>query len=578
MKRLGDRPSSEWHRANGKSSKEGSNLRFVRLLCFLAFALAIGFASPASATSSAGGCQRPDSGAQATAPADLYSSGGALNVTLNYETSLDAFDRTRFCFVTPEGQESPTLHVFPGDTLNITLDNQLPSVPGGAADEMAVGPDIWNCGWPNMTAASVNLHFHGTNTRPICHGDEVIHTLVNAGDVYTYSVTFPTDEPPGLYWYHPHVHGLSDAAVQGGATGAIVVEGIENLQPEVSGLPERILLIRDQRLARGPPPDGKADASPVQVAAVPSWDLTLNYVPIEYPDYVPAVIGVNPGEKEFWRVVNSSADTIVDLVLNYDGVAQPLEIVALDGVPTGSHDGSGVGTPITKTHVLLPPAGRAEFIMTSPSTAVKTAIFKTRAIDTGPSGDSDVARPLAVLSASRSATVALPSIPKPTRGPGPRRFDGIDAAPIHARRKLHFSEKPLVATGDIGQDFYITVDGETPKSFKAANPPAIITRQGSVEEWTIENRTLEVHEFHIHQIHFQLRARDGVAVPSEERQFFDTIQVPYWSGEGPYPSITIALDFRGDITGDFVYHCHILDHEDHGMMAIIRVLPSSPPR
>ena len=75
------------------------------------------------------------------------------------------------------------------------------------------------------------MHFHGTNTRPICHSDEVIHTLVNSSQICRYSVTFPRDEPPGLYWYHPHVHGIAEAAVQGGATGLIVVEGIENLQP-----------------------------------------------------------------------------------------------------------------------------------------------------------------------------------------------------------------------------------------------------------------------------------------------------------------------------------------------------------
>ena len=53
------------------------------------------------------------------------------------------------------------------------------------------------------------------------------------------------------------------------------------------------------------------------------------------------------------------------------------------------------------------------------------------------------------------------------------------------------------------------------------------------------------------------------------------MNVPYWSGKGPYPSVTLLMDFRGPITGDFVYHCHILNHEDQGMMAIIRVLPKA---
>jgi FtsP/CotA-like multicopper oxidase with cupredoxin domain len=59
-----------------------------------------------------------------------------------------------------------------------------------------------------------------------------------------------TLEPPGLYWYHPHIHGIAEAAVLGGASGAIVVDGIQNIEPAVSGLRQRILMIRDQQGAR----------------------------------------------------------------------------------------------------------------------------------------------------------------------------------------------------------------------------------------------------------------------------------------------------------------------------------------
>jgi FtsP/CotA-like multicopper oxidase with cupredoxin domain len=95
-----------------------------------------------------------------------------------------------------------------------------------------------------------------------------------------------------------------------------------------------------------------------------------------------------------------------------------------------------------------------------------------------------------------------------------------------------------------------------------------------VEDWTIENRAMENHEFHIHQIHFLLLARNGAAVPAAEAQYYDTVQVPFWSGTAPYPSVKVRMDFRGPVVGDFVYHCHILGHEDAGMMAIIRVTPA----
>ena len=120
-------------------------------------------------------------------------------------------------------------------------------------------------------------------------------------------------------------------------------------------------------------------------------------------------------------------------------------------------------------------------------------------------------------------------------------------------------------------NFYITVDGQTPQLFDPNNPPAIVTTQGAVEDWTIENRAGENHEFHIHQIHFLVLEQNGV--PVTDGQYLDVINVPYWPGKGRYPSVKLRMDFRGPDVGDFVYHCHILGHEDSGMMAIIRVQP-----
>jgi FtsP/CotA-like multicopper oxidase with cupredoxin domain len=97
--------------------------------------------------------------------------------------------------------------------------------------------------------------------------------------------------------------------------------------------------------------------------------------------------------------------------------------------------------------------------------------------------------------------------------------------------------------------------------------------QGDVEDWIIENRSTELHAFHIHQIHFLLMKYDGV--PVDEPFLRDTINVPFWDGKSKtYPSVTLRMDFRNpDILGTFVYHCHLLEHEDGGMMGVIQVLP-----
>ena len=106
------------------------------------------------------------------------------------------------------------------------------------------------------------------------------------------------------------------------------------------------------------------------------------------------------------------------------------------------------------------------------------------------------------------------------------------------------------------------------------DPPAIVTTTGSVEDWTVENRAGEAHAFHIHQIHFLVMAINGV--PVQNPYLADTITIPNWSGSGPYPNVTLRMDFRDpDIAGTFVYHCHILDHEDGGMMSKIQVNPAN---
>jgi len=537
----------------------------------LLFALLLALLAPAQALADdAGPCPRPEPGSVVKPPPDLRSENGTLHVHFSYFTAVDDRGRTRFCFITDSGRQSPTLHVDPGDKIVMTLTNMVPPVPG-AGETVADSGSV--CGNATMTPTSVNVHFHGTNTSPACHSDETIFTLINSGESFDYVVKIPDDEPPGLYWYHPHVHGTSSAAIDGGASGVIVVEGIENIQPAVAGLPQRVLVLRDQPLA-----DDIPVITGTHPVVTPFWDASINYVPIVYPIDKPAVLKMHAGQQEFWRVSNSSANTVMDLQLTYDHVQQPLQVVAFDGVPLGSQDGKHQGTIVTLHDILLPPAGRAEFIVTAPGAEVKNAQFSTLAIDSGPLGDSLPFRPFANIALS-DEPLGLPLTPKPSAAPNPQRFAGLDRLKATAQRKLYFSETFGHAQGNIKQpgalrvNFFITVKGQKPKLFDPNDPPAITTTRGAVEDWTIQNRTAEVHEFHIHQVHFLLLAKNGVPVPPQERQFYDTFQVPYWDQAGPYPSIKVRMDFRGPTVGDFVYHCHILQHEDGGMMAKIRVLP-----
>ena len=108
-----------------------------------------------------------------------------------------------------------------------------------------------------------------------------------------------------------------------------------------------------------------------------------------------------------------------------------------------------------------------------------------------------------------------------------------------------------------------------------ADTPNIVAEQGTVEDWIIENRSQELHAFHIHQLHFLLL--DYVGRPVNEQFLRDTVNIPYFNGHSlAYPSVRLRMDFRDPNTvGDFVYHCHLLEHEDKGMMGWIRVAPGT---
>ena len=511
-------------------------------------------------------CPRNSPGSMLIPPSDRFSSNGVLQVAFTYQTRTDPNGNILYCFTDETGAQSPTLHLYPGDHLIVTVTDDLPPAAGpmvmeGMPAASSPQPASGTCGSIMQTLSSVNLHFHGTNTPPVCHQDEVIKTIINPGETFQYNVAFPIDEPPGLYWYHPHIHGISEEAAQGGATGAIVIEGIQNVSPITAGLPQRVIIVRDNQVPGNP------------TGNVPGFDISVNYTPVPYPNYPPVVVPMQPGATEFWRVVNASADTIINLQLQYDGVPQPLTVVALDGVPVNSQDGKGQGSPFVASELLIPPAGRGEFLVKGPAASVQTAQLVTLKVDTGPKGDNDPLRPLLSIQTDPAVTPPALMTPAVNGRPVPPMFAGLAATTPTAQRRLYFSEAPKNPNNPDGPtNFYITVDGQKPELFNANNPPSIVTTQGSVEDWTIENRAGENHEFHIHQTHFLLLERSGVA--GKDGQYRDMVNIPYWPGTGPYPNVKVRIDFRGPLVGDFVYHCHILNHEDHGMMAIVRVNPA----
>ena len=556
-------------------------------------AAGMAFALPARGQEpSAPACPRPSAGGIVPEPEDLRSKSGVLRVELAYRKSPAANGSARYCYIAPDGSEAPTLRVKPGDLVIFRLTNETPADPALGPPAAAAAhrmPMPAECAGAEMTASATNVHFHGLDLPPVCHQDDVLNTIIEPGArPFEYRFRVPAAQPPGLYWYHPHLHGFTKAQVLGGASGALIVEGIERADAMLAGLPERVFVIRDQDLEH---PDAQAAGSSDAPAPVvtrdaegdilnagmdggkPAKDLSINFVPVSFPDYTPALIRIRPGERQLWRVLNASAITYMDLQLVANAAPQFLGVISFDGTPIRDNGIDG-GHVLWQSHILLPPAGRVEFIM-KPFPEGQTAAFVTRVVDTGPAGENDPTRTLATIVASSDAPAArsrLAASPAPLK-PAPAVWLG-DAAPARTRT-LYFSETPRNPSDpNSPTDFYLTVEGQKPALFDpASRVPNIVAKEGEVEDWIIENRTRELHAFHIHQIHFMLLAWNGV--PVREPFLRDTLNVGYWDGVSKsYPSVKLRMDFRDpNAVGTFVYHCHLLEHEDGGMMGLIRVEP-----
>jgi FtsP/CotA-like multicopper oxidase with cupredoxin domain len=494
---------------------------------------------------------RPAAGSVVADPFAISSQNGVLKAQFFLAHSVDKAGYTHYCYKYSSGGqifEAPTLRLNPGDELELDVVNRIRDT-----DKMQMkmampetqGPTCGDGG--AATLDSTNMHFHGLNVPPVCHQDDVIDTLIQPGSPgFHFKIQIPTTEPPGLYWYHPHIHGFTEFQVNGGAAGAIVVEGMEKYRPEVKGLTERIFVLRQQYL----------------VPWIPGpYLMTVNYVTAPFLG-LPAIIQMAPGEKQFWRVANASIQDFLQLQMIENDKPTEMEMIALDGYPLAQ-------TRKEKT-ILIPPAGRAEFIVTAPA-AGGTGVFYTQSYSTGPTGNADLAQTLANIELT-DGNAASSHMPKEAT-PAPAsalKFADLAHAQATTQRKLYFSEEFGGTNGPI--QFYITVDGQKQRVFEADEKPVITTKVGAVEDWTIENRALETHAFHIHQIHFQVLEVDGKPVADGDMR--DTIEVPYWEGKGPYHSVKVRMDFRDPTTaGTFLFHCHILLHEDLGMMHKILVEP-----
>ncbi len=449
-----------------------------------------------------GGCGDSDSGGKQPVafsnPPEIASQDGVLSTTLTVEPAVQmvANEEVTFPALYNGMYMPPTLRVQPGDSIELVL--------------------------RNYGVQSSNVHYHGLGVTPLTTGDNIF-VEVESGITYAYDFPIPSTHPQGLFWYHPHFDPLLNTQIAGGMSGGLIVGDILAPFPQLAGIPERVMLLKDLKTEDGQPVPDPGPTGPTT--------RTINGL------YQPR-LDMQPGQLEFWRIGNIGSNIYYKLTLG----KQPFNVIALDG---------NLQNQVTTSDTLiLPPGSRVELLIYGPPSGTYT--LRAEPFDTGPTGDN---YPGQLLATVRSSGARVAEIPLPTRFPP---LADLSQGRIDSRRTITFA--------DTANPNQFTIDG------KPFNPNCIdtIVDLGSIEEWTIRNTAQEAHVFHIHQLDFQVVEVNGVAQPFVG--YHDVVTLPAAVDDDTPSVVKVIIPFDDPvIAGKFVYHCHIIQHEDQGMMASIFV-------
>jgi FtsP/CotA-like multicopper oxidase with cupredoxin domain len=400
----------------------------------------------------------------------------------------------------------PTLRLRPGDTVRIDLVNHLEAV--------------------------TNLHVHGLHVSPEDNGDNVFLS-VEPGETQRYEYRLPDGHPPGVYWYHPHHHGNVAEQVFGGLYGAIIVEDpTDDLDVDR----ERVMLVADTTLDR----TGSL-VTPSTMEQMMGREGELVLVNGQAAPHLEA----RAGERERWRIINACTSRYLALSL-------PDQDASVVG-----RDQGRLAEPVALGDVVLTPGNRLDLLV---DLREGSSELIARPVDRGGmmggmmsegprrGGDGPVtlAR-LRVAAGGRAGRAAIPAAPS---------LRDLRQAEVVRRRTISFEMGIRGMMGRRGGPMTFTFDG---LEFDADRIDQEV-ELGTVEEWTIGNDSPLDHPFHLHVWPMQLLELDGQQVG--DPLWLDVVNVPAGG------QVTVRVPFE-DFGGKTVYHCHILDHEDRGMMATV---------
>ena len=441
---------------------------------------------------------------------------GELQTTLQVRYAYKDMGGYRLSLRSYEGSiPGPTLRVRPGDVLRIRLVNELPPNPDPVPADIAL-PHHFN---------TTNFHFHGSHVSPAGISDNIFRSM-EPGASYNIEIAIPPDHTRGTYWYHPHHHGSADVQLTSGMAGVVIIEGDFDDIPEIAAAAEHVLMLNEVLF---------------------DYRGTIETYDTVWPEAVPRFLSVNgqrepvvrmrPGEVQRWRIVHAGHEDNFNLALD----KHALHAIALDGIRRPEID--------RVDNLLMAPGQRADVLVKAGSPG--TYVLRAVANDQG--------------------------YPSPV---GPFAQVVVEGDPRDMPLPSALGKAPLAAIRDeeVTNTRRITLTVDQPENPPAANyqefaylicgrrfDPARVDQRiplGAVEEWTVVNEHDNDHIFHIHTNPFQMVAVNGEELARKDWR--DTVVVPR-NG-----SVTFRTRFL-DFTGRFVHHCHMMNHEELGMMQVVEV-------
>ena len=373
----------------------------------------------------------------------------------------------------------------------------------------------------NRLPEATTIHWHGMHLAANMDGSPLYPIPPGARTDYVFKVG---EGKAGTYWYHPHVDKRTGYQVAKGLYGALIVRAATSPLP--AAIPEKLLILSDNRFGPDGSPDFPDPNSPAgQIDAENGREGPVMFVNGQLD---PAVV-IRSGEVQRWRIINASAARVYRLSV-------PGQLLLWVG-----SDGGLFEKPEAVPDVILANSERAELLVRGTGApgsreALVTLPYDRYDTHTRPA-DWDQSHDLARLEYATTAPVTPVAIPEALR-PVP----AIDTTHVAATKVVVFTQG--------------LINGKT----MDMNRVDLRSRLGTTEIWEIDNLVGMDHPFHLHGFRFQILDRNGV--PERVRRWKDTVNVP------KHEVVRIVVRFD-NFAGKWMFHCHILDHEDAGMMGVL---------